>query len=99
MVARQDDAPGAPYGYPAGRLKGLRGLVDKQGGEFLALQQAVGGAHERGGDDARLPEQFGVDAYLEFGGATLQPFQLLVVTGVAPLALLPELTNGLADGP
>ena len=78
VVAGEDDAAGTTDGYPAGGLEGLGGLVDEQRAELHAVEQAVGRADECGGDDARLAEQLGVDAYLQLGGAALQAVHLLV---------------------
>ena len=66
---------------------------------LLPFQQAVGRAHERAGDDARLAEEFGVDAYLQFGGTALQAVHLLVPVLGATLAVLSQVANGFTDAP
>ena len=47
VVTSEDDAAGAADGYPAGRLERLGRLVDKEGAEFLAVEQFVSRTHQR----------------------------------------------------
>ena len=98
VVASQDDAPCTADGDPAGSLKGLSSLVDEEGAKLHAVEQSVGGAHQCAGNDTRLAKEFGIDAYLEFSGATLQAVHLLVPV-VCALALTAQLAYVLADGP
>ena len=86
MVACQDYTTGPADRYPTGCFKGLGGLVDEKGAKFHAVEQTVGRAYQGTGNDACLAKEFGIDAYLQFGGTTLQAIHLLVPV-VSTLAL------------
>ena len=54
VVARQNHTRGPADRNPAGRLKRLSRLVDEECTELHAVEQTVGTAHQRAGDDMRL---------------------------------------------
>ena len=100
MVASQHHTADTADGNPAGSLQGLCRLVDKDGAELLAVQQAVGTSHEGAGNDAGFAEELGIDTYLQFVGAVFQAIHLLVVSLPPSLPRgAPQLTDGFADGP
>ena len=99
VVAGEDDAGHPTDGDPAGRFEGLCRLVDEEGAEFLAFEQAVGRTHEGTGDDTGLAEELGIDADLQFGGPFFEAFEFLVVAVAAPFTVGAEVANGLADAP
>ena len=100
MVAGEDDPPGFLDGNPAGGFKGLGGFVDKQSGEFLSHQHAVGTPGQRAGDDPCVVEQAFVDGDFQFGGPVAQPGYLLVEGFTSRRGTMGiHFTDGLADGP
>ena len=99
MVAGEDHAPGTANGNPAGCFKRLCGLVDEQRAELHAVQQAVGRADKSGGDDSRLAEELLVDGNLQGRSTVFQALHLLMPFLVAPLTILAQLADGLANGP
>ncbi len=99
MVAGKNHAAGAADGYPACRLERLGRLFNEDGAEFLAVKQLVASAHEGGGDDAHLPEDVGVDAYLELHGNLLEPIHLLVEAFARLASLAPHFAHGASHLP
>ena len=99
MVAGQHHSRNSSQGNPAGSFKGLGGLVDKQRTELLAVQKAIGRAYERGGNDTSLTKQLTIDAYLQFRGAALQTFQLLMELLITPSPMVAQVADSLADSP
>ena len=98
VVAGEDDASGAAYGYPAGCFERLCRLVDEERRELLAFQHAVGGAGEGACHDARFAEQRGAYAQLYLRGATLQAVHLLMPC-VRPASLAAQFSDGFAYAP
>ena len=98
MVACQDYTTGPADRYPAGSFKGLGCLVDEKGAKFHAVEQTVGRAYQGTGYDACLTKEFGIDAYLQFGGTTLQAIHLLVPV-VCTFSMTAQFTDSLADSP
>ena len=99
VVARQHHTADAAQGNPTGSLQCLGGLVDEQRAELLTVQQTVGRADQRRGNDTCLTKQLVVDAYLQFRGAALQALQSLVVLFVAALSVAAQVADGLSQRP
>ena len=99
MIASEDDSRHPTDGYPTGGLESLGSLIDEEGAEFLAFEEAVGRTYEGTGDDTGLTEELGIDADLQFGGTFFEAFEFLVVIIATPFAVGTEIADGLSDAP
>ena len=96
VVAAEDDAVGLEDGGPAGGFEGLGGLVDEEGGEATAVEDAIGGADKGAGDDACLVEEVLLDEELELGGTVAELSKAAFERGGGGAM---GFAQGAADGP
>ena len=99
MVTSQDDPSCPAYGYPACRLKSLCCLIDKESREMLSVEYAVGCSYECGSYYTCLPEEVGINGYLQFRLTASESVHLLMPVFCSSPAHGSQFPDGLAYGP